>query len=44
MRYFYNPLNHCKYDTDNEFYISIFIKAGYEEISKKEFDKLEDVF
>lgn len=44
MRYFYNPLNHCKYDTDNEFYIKVFTEAGYEEISEEEFDKLEDVF
>lgn len=44
MKYFYNPLNRCKYDTDNEFYIKVFTEAGYEEISKEEFDKLEDVF
>ena len=44
MRYFYNPLNGCKYATSSKFYIDILVNADYEEISEKKFNRLEDVF
>lgn len=44
MRYFVNPKNMNKYYSSSDSITEIFLRIGYKEITKEEYDKLEEIF